>query len=160
MAGAQPGCAQPFAWEQALVGEIVDGEQGARRREHRIARFHAQVHRQQRGLPVLAVQDVRRPSRVSEQRQRGAAERAEAFQIVGVVAAALAIQPGAVEQSVVGDEMHGHRAARETALEEPHRDSSIAQRDLRLADGAKPELLAIDRTIRRHDDAHVASDLR
>ena len=113
-----------------------------------------------RGLPVVAVEDVRRPSRVAEQRQRGAAERAEAFQVVRVVAAALAIQSGAVEQSIVGDEVHGHRAAGQPAFEEPHRDTGVAERDLRLADRAEPELLAIDRTIRRHDDAHIASELR
>src|SRR5712692_9825324 len=69
----------------------------------------------QRRLPVVRVQHVRRLARLPAGLQGRAAEQDEPVEIVGIVEAALAVEPGSREKGIVADADEPDRAVSENA---------------------------------------------
>ena len=88
----------------ALVLDVVDGEHGldilveGTRGEHQVI-----VHRHQRGLPVIAVDDVRLPFQVGQHLEHRLGKIGEALRVV-----ILAVDLAAGEIVLVVDEIEGH----------------------------------------------------
>ena len=111
----EPGHGHVVVPEDALVGEVVDGEEGGQRTEHgMVAVERAQVDGNQPGLPVVGVDDLRSPARspsASIASSAAPTKEHEALAVVPVVAVRGAVEPIAVEVVVLGEEVDGDAAA-------------------------------------------------
>jgi hypothetical protein len=118
VAAVQAGEAERVRPGRALVVEVVDGENSARVAERIVpAQAGLEVQRQQRGVPVVAVQDVGPDVEQLARADDGPAEEGVAQEKV------IAIGTGrvdlvALEEVVVGDEVHRHVRARERGAQE------------------------------------------
>src|SRR5262249_18225308 len=84
-------------WEEALVSQVVDGEDSPAAEERGVgSERRAQVRGYQSGLPVVAVKDVG-TEKMSRHADGGAGQHGETDVVVGVVEAVLAVEAFAVE---------------------------------------------------------------
>ena len=85
----------------ALEAQVVDGENGLRVADGRVLEQRAQIHRHERRLPVVAVDDVWYPVHVVERGQRGLAEEA----VPGDIVHEVQIRVAGGEELLVVDEV-------------------------------------------------------
>ena len=98
--------AHRLAGEDALVGDIVDGEDRARAHRRGPARPAAlEDERDERALPVVGVDRVGKEVLLARRLQRAGAEQGEALVVVAVVAAALAVELAAVVPGILQEEI-------------------------------------------------------
>ncbi len=96
--------------ETALVGEVVHGDDRARRGQLGIeVATGGEKGRDEARLPVVHVHHVRRRRGGAQPLERGAAEEDEALRVVHIVAPPFAVHPGAVEVGRRIDEQRRHR---------------------------------------------------
>ena len=106
----QAGGFQHRAWKHALIGQIVNGQhhrQVARDRVFAVLRAHQQ--RNQRRLPIVAMNHIRQPDALHEF-DGGAAIFGEALGVVRIIDAFLAIELLAIEVAAVDHEKIAHAA--------------------------------------------------
>ena len=91
----------------ALISDVVDGEDGLDAVELiQMAVVQVQVHGHQRGLPVVAVDDVRGEIDVEQRLQHSAGEEGEALAVIVEAVEAPAFEVILVIQEVVGHAVH------------------------------------------------------
>ncbi len=92
--------------EHALVGEVVHGQHGADRLPEAIGRERpAQVGADERRLPVMGMHDLRLPAQLRDRAEDRLREDAEALQVIREVGALVLVEPVAVEQLGLVDEV-------------------------------------------------------
>src|SRR6185436_20677178 len=91
--------------EDALETAVVDGQHGRKALELRLIAVHApQEYRDECGVPVVRMENQVAFADPARDFDRSRRKQREAIRIVGVVAAALAVNPGAIERRVVLEE--------------------------------------------------------
>ena len=81
-----------FGREQSLIAHVVDGEDGADIPEGGIFRVNrAQQHGNQRGLPVVAMKNLRDAKNL-RRFEHGAGKQGKAFGIIGIIAGRCAVE--------------------------------------------------------------------
>ena len=144
--------------EDALVGDVVDREDGARRGERRRLRGEpAQVRGYEGRGPVVAVDDVERATArdsLARELGRGTRERGEAEGVVRIVLSALAVDAGAVEQA--GDVDHDEiDLGGEPPVEQGRLDLPVAEGEPQGREATREEqTLRLERRKPRQDDRH------
>ncbi len=153
---AQAQRGQRGAREDALVGEVVDREHRARRRERGgLGHEGLEVAGHEGGGPVVAMHDVDRAAAgdaLAHDLGRGPRQDGEAQGVVGVVLAALAVDAGAIEEA--GRVDHDEVDLRgEPPVEHRHVERPLSQRELQRREAARQEEpLLFERRVARHDD--------
>ena len=106
------------AREISLVGEVVNGEAGARSRSPAFAPFLVEnQQRHEAGLPVVDVNNLRPPFEVTGEMRDALGEEDESLRVVLVVAIVLVVEAGAIEEARAVDEVNGQPGA---GFERPH----------------------------------------
>ncbi len=128
----QPGQRHLPVREQPEIGQVMNREQRAGRAQlgdALIDRF--QIHRNQSGLPVVAVDDVGSKVEGLDRFQHGPIEKDEALAIVVVILAVRPVEPVAVEVTRLVDQVDQDVGSRQPALVDvaldrpgPYRDSN------------------------------------
>ena len=132
----------------ALIGDVVDGEDGLDPVELvQMTVVQIQVNGHQRGLPVVAVDDVRGEVDVEQGLQHGAGEEGEALTVI-----VEAVQTAAAEVILVVEEVVGH--AVHFGLEQAAVLAAPAHRHRVVGDVFQP-VTHLQVAVQRHDDAGV-----
>ncbi len=164
----EPGHRHVVVPEHALVGEVVDGEQGREPAQQRvIAVERAQVDGQEPGLPVVGVDDLRGPADTGarglergQTLQGAAAEEHEALAVVPVVAVGGAVEIVAIVVVIVLQQVHRHAGGAVRLDEGPLRDA-IPEGDLQPRhDDPRIGRVGLDPAVLRHHDPHVVPQAR
>lgn len=155
LAGLEPQVGENRGGEEPLVAEVVDGEDRARGAEQAIPRVQRlEVEGNQRGLPVVTVEDLRTPLHALAALQSRAREQGEAEVLVGVVR----VEARAVEEHGAMDEVHRHLGPGQprAVCREDERARVRADRNVR-GPGERLEVVGVhvDRRVERREDADV-----
>jgi len=133
--------------EESLVGEVVDREERGR-----APALGGEDDRDERGLPVVAVDDVGLPALRADPLQQRAGEERETGEVVVVVMARFPIEPRAIEQRGLIDEPEREMAPGQPGIHHRPRYDRFADAHLH---GPRALLRDRDAAIARHRHAHV-----
>src|SRR3989338_2220812 len=97
-----------------LIADIMDGEERAGPGPRRVVPIERlEIGHSQRRLPIMGVQDVRRPSRLFAGLHDRPAKQGEPIEVVGIIAAALSIESLPGKEGIISDTGERDRAAAE-----------------------------------------------
>ena len=132
----------------ALIGDVVDGKDRLDAAELvQMAVVQVEINRGQRGLPVVAVDDVRLKVSVEQHLQNRAGEEGEALAVIVEAVQAAALEVILVVQEVVGHAVH-------IGLEQAAVLAAPAHRHGVVGNVFQP-IAELQVAIQRHDDAGV-----
>ena len=137
----------------ALEPQVMDGEHGLGAAHRRILEQGAQIHRHQRGLPVVAVDHVGNPVHVIQRSQRGLAEEAVLGNVVHQAHIGVAIG----EELLIVDEVVDHAVA--DVLHDAHIVAAAGLAQIHVEFAPVDHLVLIllrDAGVAGQDDPHVA----
>jgi hypothetical protein len=154
---AEPGDEHRATVGDTLVGEVVDRVDGRGAVEGARPLHRVHVDRDERGLPVVGVDDVGQEVQRLRELERAAREEGEPLEVVLVLPAGRAIDVRAVEEAVVLEEVDGDVARRQPPQPHPGARRAPPHRDLDRAVQPLERVPVHPRVEGRHH-AHVEAE--